>query len=154
MSKEAAGATCGKCGSENPPGAKYCLNCGKKLVGPVEPGFRSFEGLSLLHLAGSAYVLISVLFNELIFGHPLFLVPYLVAGLLGLAAAYEFHNWLNVERKRLIIAISMLTISLGFGATFVLFLVGLTVHGVIGPTWVIFLLNGWKLWADRHKLQA
>ena len=153
MSEERAGATCGKCGHENPPGAKYCLNCGKKLGGAVEPGVRSFEGLSLLHLTGSAYVLISVLFNELV-RQTVFFVPYLATGLLGLAAAYEFHNWPNVERKRLITAVSLLTIALGFGATFVLFLLGLTVHGVIGPAWVIFLINGWKLWTDRHRLQT
>jgi hypothetical protein len=153
VSNEKAGVTCGKCGHKNPLGANYCLSCGKKLGEPVESGLRSFEGLSLLHLTGSAYVLISVLFSELI-RQTVFLVPYLATGLLGLAAAYEFHNWPNVERERLVTAVSLLTIALGFGATFVLFLLGLTVHGVIGPAWAIFLINGWKLWTDRHRLRT
>jgi hypothetical protein len=154
VSEENSQIVCGKCGFKNPSGAKYCLNCGKKLGVSLESGSTGFDGLFLLHLTGSVYVLISIIFNELVRLTILFLVPYLVVGFLGLAAAYEFHNWSNVKRKRLVKSISLLAIALGFAATFILFLLGLGVHGVIGPAWVIFLVNGWKLWKDRQRLSV
>jgi hypothetical protein len=79
MSEKKPGIACGKCGFENRSGAKYCLNCWKKLDVSAESArtLRSFEGLSLLHLTGSVYVLVSVLFNELVRISLLSLAPYL-----------------------------------------------------------------------------
>ena len=145
---------CGKCGSPNPASAKFCLNCGKSLAVSAALPSSGFEGLSLLHFTGSIYVLVSVVFNELYRLSPIFLGLFFAVGFLGLGAAYGFYVWPKVTRRKLVQAISAVTIAVGFGSTFILFYLGLGVSGVVGPAWVIFVVTGWKLWADRNKLKA
>lgn len=147
------GVACGKCGFVNPLGAKFCLECGKSLAVSVGSD-GGLEGLSLLHLVGSIYVLISILFNEVYRLEPVFLAVFLAVGFLGLVAAYGFHAWsrVNVRMRQFVKAVSLLTVVLGFSVSFLLFYLGLGVSGVIGPVWVVFVVVGWKLWVDRQKL--
>jgi hypothetical protein len=48
--------------------------------------------------------------------------------------------------------VSPLAIALGLASTLTLFLLGLTIRGIVGPAWIIFLINAWALWRDRRKL--
>ena len=153
MVKKEVGVVCGKCGFVNPSGAKFCLDCGKRVVVSVRSA-GGLESLSLLHLVGSVYILVSILFNEVYRLEPVFLGAFLVVGFLGLVAAYGFYAWsrITVKMRRLVKAVSLVTIALGFSVTFMLFYLGLGVSGVIGPVWVVFVVAGWKLWVDRKKL--
>ncbi|MCP8316491.1 MAG: zinc ribbon domain-containing protein [archaeon] len=138
---------CKKCGFENPSNLKFCGNCGARLsVTAITP---KFEGLALLHITGSAYLIISLIFNALVQASVIFMIPYIASGLLGLYAGYEFYTskagkWLKI--------ISALAIIIGLVSTSLLFLIGLEVRGVIGPAWVIFLINAWMLWKERVRL--
>lgn len=101
----------------------------------------------------SAYILISVLFNELYQTSYIFLGLFLAVAIMGLGAAYGFNSWGRVTRRRLVQVVSAVTVGLGFGVTFVLFYLGLSVSGVVGPAWVFFVVTGWKLWTDRNRLK-
>lgn len=156
MSKEEAENViqCGKCGFQNPAGAKFCLNCGKSLAIPATVPSAGFDGLSLLHFTGSIYILISVAFNELYRVSLIFLGIFIAVPIMGLGVAYGFYTWQKVTHRKLVQVVSVVTIALGFSVTFVLFYLGLNVSGVIGPAWVIFLVTGWKLWTDRNRLKT
>lgn len=145
---------CGKCGFRNPAGAKFCLNCGKSLVVSAPLPSVSFDGLSLLHFTGSAYILISVLFNELYKASVVFLGIFVAIAIMGFGLAYGFYSWKKVTRRKVVQAVSGVTIVLGFVSTFILFFLGLNVSGIVGPAWIIFLVTGWKLWADRNRLKG
>ena len=155
MSKEEAEKliSCEKCGFQNPTGAKFCLNCGKSLVISASVPSPGFDGLSLLHFTGSIYILISVLFNALYRASWIFLGLFLAVAVMGLCVGYGFYSWQKVTRRRLVKAVSAVTVGLGFGVTFVLFYLGLNVSGVVGPAWVIFVVTGWKLWTDKKRLK-
>jgi hypothetical protein len=147
------GIACENCGFVNPSGVKFCSNCGKNLAVVSIPTER-FESLFLLNLAGSLYVLMSVLFNEVYSISPIFLTAFLAVSVLGLIAAYGFYSWSKIDSKKklLIKVISGLTVVLGFSSTFFMFYLGLAVSGVIGPIWIIYVILGWRLWTDRQKL--
>ncbi len=138
---------CMKCGFENSADVKFCGNCGSKLG--TLAAVPKFEGLAILHFTGSIYLLISLIFNALVQASMIFIIPYLSSGLLGLYAGYEFYigkvgKWLKV--------ISALAIALGLASTFMLFLLGLEIRGVVGPAWAIFLINAWILWNERARI--
>jgi hypothetical protein len=138
---------CKKCGYENPTNLKFCGNCGAKLGAvAITP---KFEGLALLHITASVYLLISLTFNALVQASLIFTIPYVASALLGLYAGYEFYigkvqKWLKI--------VSALAIIIGLVSTSTLFWIGLDIRGVIGPAWVIFLINAWMLWKERAKL--
>jgi len=139
---------CRKCGFENPPNFKFCGNCGEKLV-EVEAAPR-FEGLALLHITASIYLIISLIFNAVVQASPAFIIPYIISALLGLYAGYSFH--MGRIGKYLKIA-SVIAIILGLASTFILFLIGLgMLRGVVGPAWIIFLISAWTLWKTRKRL--
>jgi hypothetical protein len=142
---------CRKCGFENPPNAKFCNNCGARLNERLSFTAKApkFEGLALLHVVGSAYLLISLLFNSLIQASTMFMISYLASGLLGLYTGYEFYK--GYSRKYLKI-ISVLAVAIGLMSTLILFLIGLGVRGVIGPAWIIFATSLWTLWRERRNL--
>jgi hypothetical protein len=144
---------CGKCGFQNPVGAKFCLDCGKSLAISALSPSAGFDGLSLLHFTGSVYILVSLAFNELYRVSPVFLGLFLAVAIMGLGVAYGFYVWSKVTRRKLVQAVSAVTIVLGFGSTFILFYLGLGYSGVVGPAWVIFVVTGWKLGADRKRLK-
>jgi hypothetical protein len=45
-----------------------------------------------------------------------------------------------------------MSIALGLAGTLTLFLIGLGLRGIVGPAWLIFVINAWKLWKNRSKL--
>ncbi len=147
---------CKKCGFENPEGLKFCGNCGAKISAIVE--VHKFEGLALLHITASVYLLISIISsynllsvfsNALVGERNTFMILYFVSALLGLYAGYEFY--IGKISKYLKI-ISALAIIIGLVSTSLLFWAGLVVMGVIGPAWIIFLINAWMLWKERKRL--
>jgi len=138
---------CKKCGFENSANLKFCGNCGARLGTVVE--VPKFEGLAILHITASAYLLISLIFNALVQASMIFVIPYIASGLLGLYAGYEFYvgkisKWLKF--------VSALAIIIGLASTLLLFWIGLEIRGVIGPAWAIFLINAWMLWKERAGL--
>ena len=137
---------CSKCGYENASGLKFCGKCGAKL-GP-NPSKGSLEGLAALHIAASLYLLLTVAFNSLVQASLLFIAPYMISGVAGLYLGYEFHR--GKMGGRLKVA-SALTIAIGLSATSVLFIIGLYAQGVIGPAWILFLVNAWWLWGARNE---
>ena len=139
---------CKKCGFRNQPGSEFCSRCGLNLEVSVVKFGEGFEGLALLHFTGSAYLLISLVSNQLA-QTLLFALPFSVTGLLGL-----FVGWTLLKRRvgTWIKFLSATTIALGFVATLILYYFGLRLMGLTGPAWVIFLFNAWKLWKDRSRL--
>jgi hypothetical protein len=135
---------CRKCGFENPSNVKFCGNCGARLAASALAP--KFEGLALLHVVGSAYLLISLASNSLVQASMTFTIPYLASGLLGLYVAYELYR--GRASKYLKMA-SASAIVVGLVSTFILFLIGLGVRGVIGPAWAIFAISLWVLWKQR-----
>jgi hypothetical protein len=77
------------------------------------------------------------------------MVLYLISGLLGLYAGYEFYIG---KVSKYLKFVSALAIIIGLASTFILFLIGLEIRGIIGPAWVIFLINAWMLWKERTRL--
>jgi hypothetical protein len=138
---------CGKCGFENPPDLKFCGNCGTRLSVVLETP--RFEGLASLHIAGSLYLLLSLAFNALVRASPAFIILYASSALLGLYAGYRFYTG---RASKYLKIVSPLAIALGLTSTSILFLLGLAIRGVIGPAWIIFLVNAWALWRDRKML--
>jgi hypothetical protein len=138
---------CGKCGFENPPDLKFCGNCGASFSVVLETP--RFEGLALLHIAGSLYLLLSLAFNALVQASPAFIILHASSALLGLYAGYRFYTG---RASKYLKIVSPLAIALGLTSTSILFLLGLAIRGVIGPAWIIFLVNAWALWRDRRKL--
>jgi len=139
---------CKKCGFENPPNFKFCGNCGEKLV-EAEATPR-FEGLALLHITASIYLIISLIFNVVVQASPAFITPYIISALLGLYAGYRFYAGRTGKHLKIVSAIAII---LGLASTFILFLVGLgMLRGVIGPAWIIFLISAWTLWKMRKRL--
>jgi hypothetical protein len=147
---------CLKCGFENLPGAKYCSNCGEKLVAPVPvQAFGGLEGLFILHLVGSLYVLTSLVFNAVVRASLFLAIPYLASGVLGLFSAWTFQGWSSGRSRgwrRWVKLVSATSIALGFGGTLALFLIGLELKGVVGPAWLIFLINARELWKNRFRV--
>jgi len=139
---------CKKCGFENPPNFKFCGNCGEKLV--EAEAVPRFEGLALLHITASIYLIISLIFNAVVQASPAFITPYIISALLGLYAGYRFYTGRTGKHLKIVSAIAII---LGLASTFILFLVGLgMLRGVIGPAWIIFLISAWTLWKMRKRL--
>lgn len=138
---------CRKCGFENPAGMKFCGNCGAKLTLELAP---KLESLALLHITGSIYLIISLIFNALIRVSPILLISYTTSALLGLYAGYALHK--NKVGRYLKI-VSVLASIIGFIATFILFIMGLEIRGVVGPAWIIFLVIIYVLWKKRAEFQ-
>ncbi|MEM2569957.1 MAG: zinc ribbon domain-containing protein [Candidatus Bathyarchaeia archaeon] len=159
MSKKRAEKTserikCVKCGFENPAEMKFCGNCGAKLtVAEAQKCTSSLESLIMLHLTGSLYLLISLAFNSLIRANTsfilMFVLPYLASTVLGLYAAYMLYKGVSGKYSKII---SLAAIISGLVPTLILFIIGLGIRGVIGPAWIIFLVNAWLLWKKRTEI--
>ncbi len=138
---------CEKCGFDNPTNLKFCGNCGARLGAIAETP--KFEGLALLHITASAYLIISLIFNALVQASMMFIIPYIASALLGFYAGYEFYIG---KISKYLKFVSALAIIIGLASTFLLFWIGLEIRGVIGPAWVIFIINLWILWKERARL--
>lgn len=139
-------SVCPKCGKENPEDAVFCNSCGAKLLIAGKGGF---EGLISLHVVAVLYTFLSVAFNELVRVAPLFLSLYLATGVLGLIVVYALAAG---KAKGWTKFVSVAMIATGLAGSFLLFLIGLTLRGIIGPDWVIFIVTGALLWKDRRSL--
>ena len=107
------------------------------------------EALAFLHLATSLYVLIPLVSSSLVQAAPFFYIPYAVVGLTGTYIGSELlvgrgGMWLKVA--------SAITICLGMSVSSYLFFLGLIVRGIVGPTWVLFLVCAWLLWSVRKSI--
>lgn len=139
---------CVKCGFENPSGMKFCGNCGAKLVFEELPP--ESEALTLLHLTGSLYLVMSLVFNSLARASPLFVALYTTSALLGLYAAYSIRKQTKAKHSKIV---SVMAIIAGFSGTLLLFIIGLLeLRGIVGPAWIIFLISGYMLWKNREKI--
>lgn len=149
-SKKSKRAKCPKCGFENLPMASFCSGCGARLKPlPAEVKGR-FEALSLLLLVGSVYLFVSLAVNA-VMQVLLFAVPSFVSAVLGVYAGYRLYKGYG---GGVTIASSAVAIGLGFADTLVFFWLGLSVKGVFGPAWVIFLVAAWRLWKDRRVIKG
>ena len=141
------GGRCQKCGFINGPGIKFCGNCGAKLGLRPRPDY--VQALASMHIATSAYVILTLAFNYLAHSIGLLVITYSVAGVAGLYIGYSLHmghsgKWLKFA--------SAITIALGLLGTSVLFWLGLTLQGLIGPAWVLYLATAYLLWLCRKSV--
>jgi ribosomal protein L40E len=135
------GVVCWKCGFKNPPGAKFCANCGTRLK--VKAPTVS-ESLALLHFVGSLYLLISLAANYLVRALLPLSIAYLASGVLSLLAGYLLYRERPGRLPKLVSAVASAS---GLVSTLALFALGLTmIRGVIGPAWLIFAASLWELW--------
>ncbi len=132
----------------NDAGIKFCGNCGVELRATRLTDY--VEALAILHIASSLYVLLTLGSSYLVQHVLLLLIPYVVVGVAGLYIGYEMHlgnggTWLKVA--------SAITIGLGLAMTSVLYVFGLVyAAGLVGPSWVLFLVCAWLLWVSRKSI--
>ncbi|MGC9208742.1 MAG: zinc ribbon domain-containing protein [Nitrososphaeria archaeon] len=136
---------CPRCGYENPPEAKYCLNCGFRLVS--EERVR-FEGEGLLLVSGGLISLLVMLFNTLLHLFISLTLAYLVLVLTSLYSGLRLYRG---SVSLAVIALSSVSIIIGFSVGMFLYLLGLGLKGLVSPDWVIYLLAAYKMYADRKK---
>ena len=141
---------CAKCGFENLVNASFCSGCGARLKPfPAELKGR-LEALSLLLLVGSAYLVVSLIFN-VIFQVAVFAILSIVSVVFGVYACYGLYRG---RFGRWVLASSIVAVAFGFAVTALVFWIGLDVKGVFGPGWVIFAAAAWKLWKDRKAFST
>lgn len=138
---------CPKCKTANPEGAKFCNKCGARLQIVMKGGF---EGLVALHIVAALYVLLSAVFNTVLWSSTnilssVILSLHLVSGVLGLGVAYTLNTG-KISRWTKFLSLAM--VAAGFVGTTFWFLIA---SEISGPGWVIFLVTAWKLWQDRHS---
>ncbi|MFP3213591.1 MAG: zinc-ribbon domain-containing protein, partial [Nitrososphaeria archaeon] len=80
---------CPKCGYENPPEAKYCLNCGYKLV---QEERERFEGSGLLLLTSGIILIVTFLFNALLRVFSLLAIIYVIFGITSIYSGYRLYR--------------------------------------------------------------
>jgi uncharacterized protein (DUF983 family) len=137
---------CPKCEAMNSDTAKFCNTCGAQLQVTAVSGV---EGLVSLHVVVTLYVFISLVVNALIQASLLFLSLYVVTGVLAIVGV----SLLQMKRgRRWAKFVSVAMIGVGLVGTFLFWLIGLAVSGVVGPAWVIFIVTIWQLWRDRRSL--
>mgnify|MGYP001062038493 CR=1 FL=1 len=102
-------------------------------------------------MVSSIYVLVSVAINLLIQASEILVVLYIAGGVLGLISAWQFRR-LSRRSKVWVTLPSAAAIALGFAGTLWLFILGLKVRGIVGPAWLIFIVNAWELWRERSRI--
>jgi len=148
--KKSRRVKCAKCGFENLANASFCSGCGVRLKPfPAELKGR-LEALSLLLLVGSAYLVVSLIFN-VIFQVAVFAILSIVSVVFGVYACYGLYRG---RFGRWVLASSIVAVAFGFAVTALVFWIGLDVKGVFGPGWVIFAAAAWKLWKDRKAFST
>lgn len=136
---------CSKCGSQNPASLKFCGNCGSKLG---ESFIKRFDALALLHFTGGFYLLLSVIMNPFAQSTMIFAL-YITSLIFGFYAGYAFYSGKISKYLKLI---SITSIAVGLIGTMLLYIVGLSLHGVIGPAFVIYVFNMLALWKAWREL--
>jgi hypothetical protein len=138
---------CPKCGFSNSSNLKYCGNCGARLLQPRTG--RTLQSLSLLLIATSLYLVISILSDRVVQSYILILAGYLVSALLGSYVGYQILQ--ERSGKGLVVAAAA-SITTGFVFSFTLYLVGLSAGGVVGPVWIFFVVMAWLLLKSRREI--
>ena len=142
---------CAKCGFDSPSEGKFCPNCGARLVVASAALEKGFDSLAFLHFAGAAYLLITAAANSLVQASLLFLIPYILVGVLGLVVCWQL--WSGRLIMRWTKGLSLIVVIVGIAVTVSVYVIGLgRLQGLIGPAWVIFGLNGWALMRDWRRL--
>ena len=138
---------CPKCGYDNPPDAKYCLNCGYKLMREENV---KLEAEGLLLISSGIILLLTLLFNGLMRIVPSLALVYLIFGITSIYSGLRLYSG---SASLLNIIIATLSIVFGFAGTFFLYLLGLPLKGLVSPDWVIYIVTAFKLLSDRKKLK-
>ena len=135
---------CPKCGASNPENAKFCNNCGVKLV--EQKASINVETIRFLLIVSLMYVAIS-LFSQVLWTNYVLYTPFLANLAIGLIALLQLKN----EAKRKLIWIILLIYSLiGLIPTVFVFYAGLTAgDGMFSAGVIIFLAMLVKLLLDR-----
>jgi amino acid transporter len=142
---------CAKCGFDSPSEGKFCPNCGARLVAASATLEKGFDSLAFLHFAGGAYLIITAVANSLVQTSLLFLIPYILVGVLGLVVGWQL--WSRRLIRRWTKVLSLIVVIVGIAVTISVYVIGLgRLQGLIGPAWVIFGLNGWALMRDWRRL--
>lgn len=141
---------CPKCNFDNLPNSKYCSNCGARLTPiSISEVKNKFEALYLLLITGLAYLIISLAVNA-IMQIITFALPTIISIILGLYSGYMLYKGKFGKGPFTSLIIS---VTIAFIITMIIFYLGLGIRGVFGPGWVIFLTIIWKLWKDREILK-
>ncbi len=138
---------CPKCGFENPPDAKYCLNCGYRLIQEENVKLEA-EGIILI--SSGVILLLTLLFNALMRIVPALALVYLIFGLTSIYSGVKLYSG---SSTLLNILIATLSIIFGFAGSFFLYLLGLPLKGLVSPDWILYLTAALKMFADRKKLK-
>jgi uncharacterized paraquat-inducible protein A len=138
---------CPKCGYDNPQEAKYCLNCGFKLVQEEK---YNLEAEGMLLIASGTILLMTLLFNALIKILTLLLLIYFVIGITSIYSGIRLYSGSSSIFNLILATISIV---FGFAGSFFLYLLGLSLKGLVSPDWIIYLIVAYKLYADRKKLR-
>jgi hypothetical protein len=152
MAKEPTSSIkCAKCGLENASDGKFCSHCGARLKSARAVSAKGFEGLAFLHFTGAVYLIVTAAANTLVHSSWLFLVPYLLFGVLGLVVGWQVWSgrWFKGWTKSL----SLITIIISLIITVAVYVISLiSLDGLIGPGWIIFGFSGWALLRAWRKL--
>ncbi len=137
---------CPKCGYENPPDAKYCLNCGYRLIHEETV---KLEAEGVLLIASGIILLLTLMFNALMRVVPALVIVYLVFGITSVYSGAKLYSG-SISLFNVVLA--TLSIIFGFAGCFFLYLLGLSLKGLVSPDWVIYVIAAYKLLSDRNKL--
>ncbi|MFP3132980.1 MAG: zinc-ribbon domain-containing protein [Nitrososphaeria archaeon] len=138
---------CPKCGYENPPEAKYCLNCGYKLV---QEERERFEGSGLLLITSGTILIVTFLFNALLRVFSLLAIIYVIFGITSIYSGYRLYRGPSSLADLILASVSII---FGFSGTLFLYIIGLAFKGLVTPDWIIYLIATIKLLTDRKKLK-
>jgi hypothetical protein len=142
---------CAKCGFDSSSEGEFCPNCGARLAAATAASEKGFDSLAFLHFAGAAYLIITAVANSLVQASLLFLIPYILVGVLGLVVGWQL--WSGRLIRRWTKGLSLIVVIVGIAVTVSVYVIGLgRLQGLIGPAWVIFGLTGWALMRDWRRL--
>ncbi len=137
---------CPRCGYENPPEAKYCLNCGYRLI---QEERQRLEGSGLLLLTSGIILIVTFLFNALLRVFPSLELIYIIFGITSVYSGYRLYRGAGSLADLIVATLSVI---FGFAGTLFLYLYGLAFKGLVTPDWIIYLVAAVKLFSDRKKL--
>jgi len=157
MSEE--GVKCQKCGTMNPPNAKYCLNCGAKLgvveaIKKIEINDLERAILRVILLSMTIILILDILLNRYVYTIakiPLIGAPYAIAFILTVISLYI------VTKKAIVSSLEALllfaTAVIGFVATIILYAISVSMGiETYSPIWIIYLLvlpTTWRIFKRK-----
>ena len=109
-----------------------------------------YFAVAFLHFVGGAYLIITAIANPLVQVSLVFLIPYILIGVLSLFVGWQFYSDKLIRGWTK--SLSMAVVVAGFAITLGIYVLGFRLERLIGPAWVIFAFNGWALMRDWRKL--